>query len=204
MWRDFMKRVLKQWRGAIQAMVENVETQNCMSKSSSSQQSSFTLSIKEICNAGLNRSSPNRIKSLFLDCKIILPFWIGLWFCQVFIIFVRCSQRRVLYCCIGQNSWCLLSLWLLNCQKNSVFLTRLIIYAEGQWQLNSPILEHQKIADGWLSCLVDSTEPVNLTQKWLSGTRLAERPRWHSQKHAHLKWHLLELKKLQNVACPWQ
>lgn len=185
-------------------MVENVETQNCMSKSSSSQQSSFTLSIKEICNAGLNRSSPNRIKSLFLDCKIILPFRIGLWCCQVFIIFERCSQRRVLYCCIGQNSWCLLSLWLLNCQKNSFFLTRLIIYAEGRWQLNSPILEHQKIADGWLSCLVDSTEPVNLTQKWLSGTRLAERPRWHSQKHAHLKWHLLEVKKLQNVACPWQ
>ena len=178
-------------------MVENVETQNCMSKSSSSQQSSFTLSIKEICNAGLNRSSPNRIKSLFLDRKIILPFF-------SFIIFVRCSQRRVLYCCIGQNSWFLLSLWLLNCQKNSVFLTRLIIYAEGRWQLNSPILEHQKIADGWLSCLVDSTEPVNLTQIWLSGTRLAERPRWHSQKHAHFKWHLLELKKLKNVACPWQ
>ena len=185
-------------------MVENVETWNSLSKSSSSQQSSFTLSIKEICNAGLNRSSPNGIKSLFLDRKIILPFQIGLWCCQMFIIFVRCSQRRVLYCCIGQNSWCLLSLWLLNCQKYSVFLTRLIIYGEGQWQLNSPILEHQKIADGWLSCLVDSREPVNLTQKWLSRTRLAERPRWHSQKHMHFKWHLLELKKLQNVACPWQ
>ena len=58
-------------------MVENVETRNSLSKSSSSQQSSFTLSIKEICNAGLNRRSPNRIKSLFLDRKIILPFRIG-------------------------------------------------------------------------------------------------------------------------------
>ena len=37
---------------------------------------------------------------------------------------------------------------IIELSKNSVFLTRLIIYAEGRWQLNSPILEHQKIADG--------------------------------------------------------
>ena len=188
-----MKRVLKQWRGAIQAMVENVETRNSLSKSSSSQQSSFTLSIKEICNAGLNRSSPNRIKSLFLDRKIILPFRIGE---------VQSKESALL---LHWVEFMVPSITLIiELSKNSVFLTRLMIYAEGRWQLNSPILEHQKIADGWLSCLVNSREPVNLTQKWLSGTRLAKRPRWHSQKHAHFKWHLLELKKLQNVAFPWQ
>ena len=36
---------------------------------------------------------------------------------------------------------------------------RLIIYPDGEWRLDSPILEHQKVAEGRLSCPVDTPPP---------------------------------------------
>ena len=49
---------------------------------------------------------------------------------------------------------------------------RLIIYPDGEWRLDSPILEHQKVAEGRLSCPVDTAELVNIAQKWLSKTHV--------------------------------
>ena len=49
---------------------------------------------------------------------------------------------------------------------------RLIFYLDGEWRLDSPILEHQKVAEGRLSCPVDTTELVNIAQKWLSKTHV--------------------------------
>ena len=59
---------------------------------SSSQESSFTRSVKEICDPGLNRSGCNRMKSVFLDRKIMLLFRIGLRSCQISVIFVKCDR----------------------------------------------------------------------------------------------------------------
>ena len=36
----------------------------------------------------------------------------------------------------------------------------IIIYPDGDWRLDSPILEHQKVAEGRLSCPVDTAELV--------------------------------------------
>ena len=47
---------------------------------------------------------------------------------------------------------------------------RLVLYPDGQWRVDSPILEYRKIADGKLG--YPSTELVNLAQQWLSETRV--------------------------------
>ena len=49
---------------------------------------------------------------------------------------------------------------------------RLIVYPNGHWRLDSPVLEHRKIEDGRLSFPVESAELVNLAHKWFSNTRL--------------------------------
>ena len=49
---------------------------------------------------------------------------------------------------------------------------RLIVYPNGHWRLDSPILEHRKIEDGRLSFPVESEELVNLAHKWFSNTRV--------------------------------
>ena len=49
---------------------------------------------------------------------------------------------------------------------------RLIIYAHGQWRLDSPILWSRKIENGRWGFPVESAELVNLAHKWLSNTRV--------------------------------
>ena len=45
---------------------------------------------------------------------------------------------------------------------------RLVFYPDGEWRLDSPICEHQKIAGGRLSFPVESTELESIARKWLS------------------------------------
>ena len=59
---------------------------------SSSQESSSTQSAKEILRRRLNRSGCNKMKSVFLDRKIMLLFRIGLRSCQILVIFVKCGR----------------------------------------------------------------------------------------------------------------
>ena len=49
---------------------------------------------------------------------------------------------------------------------------RLIVYPDGHWRLDSPILEHRKTEEGRLSFPVESAELVNLAHKWFSNTRV--------------------------------
>ena len=60
---------------------------------SSSQESSSTQSAKEILRRRLNRSGCNKMKSVFLDRKIMLPFQIGLRSCQILDISVKCGRQ---------------------------------------------------------------------------------------------------------------
>lgn len=45
---------------------------------------------------------------------------------------------------------------------------RLVIYADGEWRLDSPIHEHQSITRGKLEFPVESSHLVDIAQRWLS------------------------------------
>ena len=47
---------------------------------------------RKFCDAGLNRSGCNKMKSVFQDRKIMLPFRIGLRSCQILDISVKCGR----------------------------------------------------------------------------------------------------------------
>ena len=83
------------------AVMESAETINCVSKLSASCLHLNNLHPhspqRKFCDTGLNRSGCNKMKSVFLDRKIILLFRIGLRSCQIY---------------------CLLSLWSLNSQES--------------------------------------------------------------------------------------
>ena len=76
----------RRWRGEMSPMMESAETRNCVSMLCASCLHLKNLHLKNLhphspqrkfCDAGLNRSGCNKMKSVFLDRKIMLPFRIA-------------------------------------------------------------------------------------------------------------------------------
>ena len=92
-WKESKFKTMKR---QMSAMTERAETRNCVSMLCAS-----CLHLKNLhphspqrkfCDAGLNRSGCNKMKSVFLDRKIMLPFRIGLRSCQILDISVKCGR----------------------------------------------------------------------------------------------------------------